>query len=45
VLTPNDIKIIGVWRGSLADEPLAIDLLQGAVEQTLIAKDPETASG
>jgi len=42
VLTPNDIKIIRGMARSLADEPLAIDLLQGAVEQTLIAKDPET---
>lgn len=42
VLTPNEIKIIRGMARSLADEPLAIDLLQGAVEQTLIAKDPET---
>jgi hypothetical protein len=42
VLTPNDVKIIRGMARSLADEPLAIDLLQGAVEQTLIAKDPET---
>lgn len=42
VLTPNDIKAIrGMARG-LAEEQLAIDLLQGPVEQTLIARDPET---
>lgn len=42
VLTPNDIKVIKGMAQSLAAEPLAVDLLQGAVEQTLIAKDPET---
>jgi hypothetical protein len=42
VLTPNDIKTIRGMARSLADEQLAIDLLQGAVEQTLIARDPET---
>src|SRR5439155_539851 len=42
VLTPSDIKAIRGMARSLADEPLAVDLLQGAVEQTLIVKDPET---
>ena len=42
VLTPNDVKVIRGMARSLAEEPLAVDLLQGAVEQTLIAKDPET---
>lgn len=42
VLTPNDIKKIRGMAKSLSDEPLAVDLLQGAVEQTLIARDPET---
>jgi hypothetical protein len=42
VLTPNDIKTIRGMANSLAEEPLAIDLLQGAVEQTLIARDPDT---
>lgn len=42
VLTPNDIKAIRGMAKSLADETLAVDLLQGAVEQTLIARDPET---
>lgn len=42
VLTANDVKIIKGMARSLADEPLAVDLLQGAVEQTLIAKDPDT---
>jgi PDDEXK-like domain of unknown function (DUF3799) len=42
VLTPNDVKKIRAMARSLAEEPLAIDLLQGAVEQTLIAKDEET---
>ena len=42
VLTPNDIKSIKGMARSLADEQLAVDLLQGAVEQTLIALDPDT---
>jgi hypothetical protein len=42
VLTPNDVKVIRGMARSLADEPDAVDLLRGAVEQTLIAKDPET---
>lgn len=42
VLTPADIKTIRGMAASLADEPLAITLLQGAVEQTLLARDPET---
>lgn len=42
VLTPNDIKIIRGMAHSLADDPEAVDLLQGAVEQTLIVRDPET---
>lgn len=42
VLTPADIKTIRGMAHSLADEPLAIDLLKGPVEQTFIARDPET---
>ncbi len=42
VLTPNDIKIIRGMAKSLSEEPMAMDLLQGAVEQTLVARDPET---
>lgn len=42
VLTPNDVKKIRGMARSLAEEPLAVDLLQGAVEQTLIAKDEES---
>lgn len=42
VLTPGTVKTIRGMAKSLAAEPLAVDLLQGAVEQTLIAKDPET---
>lgn len=42
VLKPEQIKAIKGMARSLAEEPLAIDLLQGAVEQTLIARDPET---
>lgn len=42
VLTPNDVKTIRGMARSLADEPLAIDLLRGAVEQTLIVRDEET---
>lgn len=42
VLKPDDITSIKGMARSLADEPLAIDLLQGEIEQTLIAKDPET---
>lgn len=42
VLTPKDVEIIQGMALSLADEQLAIDLLQGGVEQTLVAQDPET---
>lgn len=42
VLTPHDVKAIRGMARSLSEEPLAVDLLQGAVEQTLIARDPET---
>lgn len=42
VLTPKDIQKIRGMARSLAAEALAVDLLQGAVEQTLIARDPET---
>lgn len=42
VLTPNNVKAIKGMAKSLSEEPLAIDLLQGPVEQTLIARDPET---
>lgn len=42
VLKPEDVASIKGMARSLADEPLAIDLLQGEIEQTLIAKDPET---
>lgn len=42
VLTPNDIKIIRGMAASLAEDAMAMDLLQGAVEQTLVARDPET---
>lgn len=42
VLTPDQITTIKGMARSLGDEQLAIDLLQGAVEQTLIVRDPET---
>ncbi len=42
VLKPADIKAIRGMAKSLAAEPHAIDLLQGAVEQTLISRDEET---
>jgi hypothetical protein len=42
VLKPADVKAIRGMAKSLAAEPEAIDLLQGAVEQTLIARDPDT---
>jgi PDDEXK-like domain of unknown function (DUF3799) len=42
ILSPNDIKIIRGMAGSLSQDRMACDLLQGPVEQTLIAQDPET---
>jgi hypothetical protein len=42
VLSPGDIKIIKGMAASLSQEQMAKDLLQGPVEQTLIAQDPET---
>ena len=42
VLSPNDIKIIRGMAASLSQEQMAKELLQGPVEQTLVAQDPET---
>ena len=42
VLSPSDIKTIRGMAASLSQERMAMDLLQGPVEQTLIAQDPET---
>jgi hypothetical protein len=42
VLTADNIAVIRGMAAALAEHPLAMELLQGAVEQTLIAKDPET---
>jgi hypothetical protein len=42
VLKPDEVKAIRGMARSLAAEPEAVDLLQGAVEQTLIARDEET---
>lgn len=43
VLSPDDIIAIrGMARGLAGDEEGATDLLQGAVEQTLVARDPQT---
>lgn len=43
VLKPDDVKSIRGMARSLAAESEATDLLRGAVEQTLIAKDPDTS--
>jgi hypothetical protein len=42
VLTAENIAVIRGMAAALADDPLAMELLQGAVEQTLVARDPET---
>lgn len=42
VLTSDNIVVIRGMAAALAEHPLAMQLLQGAVEQTLVAKDPET---
>lgn len=42
VLTPADVKAIRGMATSLSQHPLAMELLQGSVEQTLVVRDPET---
>lgn len=42
VLTSGDVKIIKGMAASIAEDRMAMDLLQGQIEQTLIAQDPET---
>lgn len=42
ILTAKDMKKIRGMAASLSRDQIAVDLLQGPVEQTLIAQDPET---